>query len=51
MKLGQVIADFLANPFDPNKDGKTSAAELFAALGLVAVASFVWSQVINNSFD
>lgn len=48
MQLGKTVADFVANPFDPNGDGKTSLVELAAALGLVALLSFFWSNVIKS---
>jgi cyanate permease len=45
--IGEHIAAFLAHPFDPNNDGKTSALEWFAFLGLLAVLAFIWSKLLS----
>jgi hypothetical protein len=41
------IKAFLAHPFDPNQDGKTSALEWFAFAGLVFVISYVWARLLG----
>lgn len=47
MDFAKTLRDFVANPFDPNNDGKTSVPELFAALGLLAVFAFAWKKILN----
>ena len=49
--LGNVVGDFLASPFDPNQDGKTSALELAAGLGLVMVVTYLWTRVLSLVFS
>jgi hypothetical protein len=46
--FSQVVTDFLANPFDPNQDGKTSVVEWFAFLALVSVLTLAWGYVVNR---
>jgi hypothetical protein len=46
--FSQVVMDFLANPFDPNQDGKTSVVEWFAFLALVSVLMFAWGYIVNR---
>lgn len=41
------VTDFLAHPFDPNNDGRTSALEWFAFLGLVSVFALVWAKFLG----
>lgn len=50
MNFGQQVGDFLRNPFDPNNDGKTSALEWFAFLGLIGVLTFAWNVILARMF-
>lgn len=47
MSLWQYLTDFLAHPFDPNRDGQTSALEWFAFLGLMLVITYIWAWLLS----
>ena len=46
--FSQVVTDFMANPFDPNQDGKTSVMEWFAFLALVSTLMVAWGYIVNR---
>ena len=50
MDFAKTFQDFLADPFDPNGDGKTSALELFAGVGLVLAIIFAWTHILRLIF-
>lgn len=45
--VGNHLAAFLAHPFDPNKDGQTSALEWAAFVGLITVLAFLWARLLS----
>lgn len=47
MRFSDLVKGFIANPFDPNGDGKTGLVELFAALGLCVVIIFAWQRMLG----
>ena len=48
MTLSEMVGAFVANPFDPNKDGKTDVIELALVVGVITVFSFGWARIINS---
>lgn len=51
MDFRATVASFIANPVDPNNDGKTSVMEWAAFLGLMFVLAFGWKLVLNAIFS
>lgn len=47
MKLSDYVREFVADPFDPNGDGHTSALELFLIIGLVSIMLVAWKRILN----
>lgn len=48
--IGEQVKAFVAAPFDPNGDGKTSLLEWFAFVGLVLVFIRIWTVILEYMF-
>lgn len=47
----QQVGGFLAAPFDPDGDGKTSIWEWFAFVGLVLVFVRIWTVILDYMLE
>lgn len=49
--IEQQLTGFIAAPFDPNGDGKTSLWEWVAFVGLIVVLVRIWTYFLDQMFD